>query len=211
MQVLMWLVLAAMVGGAALLTRQRLQARMVLPGEKTVQLLAVEVRLPKGWAHGSVHHQSPPPSGLPIAITSASEFGRRGKSRDESRGGGRQLIIREEVVRDGTTAAQYIAEQVGEDVSDLPTEQLADMGGQAGLLVEVPSLRAEGGLRTPWTIYAATVFAPNRAVLIQLMGSGPSVPEDREDVRRLAAHVRFVGGASLIQGPRTRQATRPAE
>jgi hypothetical protein len=206
MQVIMWLVMAAMVGGAAFLTRQRLQSRMVLPGEKAVQLLAVEVRLPKGWAHGTVQRiESPPPGGQPIAMTSASEFGRRGKSREEQRGG-RQLIIREEVVKDGTTALQYIAEQAGEDVADLPTEQLADMGGQPGWLVEVPSQRSAAGTRTPWGVYAGTIFPPNRAVLIQLIGPGSSVPEDREDVRRLAAKVRFVGGAGVLPGPRTRPA-----
>jgi hypothetical protein len=207
MQVIMWLVLAAMVGAAALVTRQRLQARRVLPGEKTVQLLAVEVRLPKGWAHGSVERiASPTPGRPPVAITSATEFGRRGKSREDLRGGGRQLIIREEVVRDGTTALQYVAQQADEDVAELPTEQLADMGGQPGWLVEVPSQRGDAGTRTPWVIYAGTIFAPNRAVLIQLIGPGSSVPEDREDVRRLAAQIRFVGELPVLPGPRTRPA-----
>jgi hypothetical protein len=201
MQVIMWLVLAAMVGGAALLTKQRLQARRALPGEKAVQLIAVEVRLPKGWAHGTVQR---PPGGLPIAMTSATEFGRRGRSREES-GIGRTLFIREEVVKDGTTASQYITQQADEDLADLPVEQIADMGGQQGLLVEVPSQRGEGGIRTPWAIYACTIFAPNRAVLIQLIGLGSSVPEDREDVRRLASHVRLVGPPPL-PGPRTQPA-----
>ena len=47
--------------------------------------------------------------------------------------------------------------------------------------------------------------APNRAVLIQLIGVGSSVPEDREDVRRLAAHVRLVG-LPVLPGPRTQPA-----
>src|SRR5688572_2445934 len=101
MQVIMWLVLAATVGGASLLARQRMQARMVQP-EKVVRLLAVEVRLPAGWAHGTVERQRVPPliGAERIAITSASEFGRRSR-RDERQLSGRQLIIREEVVRDG--------------------------------------------------------------------------------------------------------------
>jgi hypothetical protein len=212
MQVIMWLVLAAMVGAAAFVTRQRLQARMVLPGEKAVQLLAVEVRLPRGWAHGTVERiEDPPPGRPPVAMTSATEFGRRGKSRDESRVGGRQLIIREEVVRVGITALQYIAQQTDEDVADLPTEQLADMGGQPGWLVEVPSQRGPAGARMPWGIYAATIFAPNRAVLIQLIGPGSAVPEDREDVRRLASQVRYVGDLPVLPGPRRRPATSPGE
>jgi hypothetical protein len=207
MQVIMWLVLAATVGGASLLTRQRLQSRMVQP-EKAVRLLAVEVRLPARWQHGTVQYQQDNPDRM--AMTSAVEFGRRSR-RDTPRFGGRHLVIQEEVVPDGTTIVGYMSRHGGDELRELPAEQLADFGGQPGWMVVVPAERGDDGRGTPWGIYAGAILPPNRAVMIQMMGPGTVVQGDMEDVRRLAANVRFVGGVPLIPGARTRPATQPAQ
>jgi hypothetical protein len=92
----------------------------------------------------------------------------------------------------------------------LPAEQLDDFGGQPGWMVVVPAERGDDGRGTPWGIFAATILPPNRGVMIRMIGPGTMVQEDREDVRRLAASVRFVGGVPLIPGASSRPATRPA-
>ena len=210
MQVIMWLVLAATVGGASLLARQRMQARMIQP-EKAVRLLAVEVRLPAGWVHGTVLRQRVPPiiGAERIAVISATEFGR--SRRDERRLEGRQLIFREEIVRDGMTAIEYLKGQGADEAGDAIAEQLADVGGQPGWMVVVPSERSDDGRRSPWAIFAAAILPTNRAVMIRMMGYGAMVPADREDVKRLAAYVRFVGTTRPASGPGTRPVSQPAE
>ena len=177
---------------------------MIQPAEKAVRLLAVEVRLPRGWDATAVERSGD----ARVAHTTAAEYGRR--SRREDRRVGRYLLVREELLRTPMTVVDYLSTQAGENLAELPVEQLPDPDGHTWSMVVVPE-RGDESRGSAWAIYAGTILPPNRAVSIQMAGRGALVPEDRDDVRRLTAHVRYVGGTPPAPGARTRPATQPGE
>jgi len=187
MQVTLGVILAATVGLAALVTRQRSrEARIELSATPT-RVGVLEARFPKGW---ETHH----------------EFFRRTsrhtvEATDPDPTNQRRLAVVQESLESGTTPAQFVARYARLKPDD--EFERFDFLGQRGEGVEVFGGRQDetGAIYPVTQLFAATILPPagkgERAtgVMIKFEANGVLGPSARRLMREIADSIRFVGPA----------------
>ncbi len=180
MQCVMWLVLAAAVGAAALINHEmRLRHRVVLDAPRALGQL--RIALPRGWIRGSegegdvLAHLSEPGEGL----------------------GRRQLLILS-ISTEGFIPPLTCLERLNGRIGRPPEEQIQrlQMGGYPGVLVS-RRMRRAGGVEAG-VVQACVSFPWRQAIVIHLEGLAGE--EEGDLVQRIAASISLPGRPAPVQG-----------
>lgn len=176
MQCVMWLVLAAAVGAAALLNHE-IRKRQHVPLDREMVLDQFRIRMPQGW----IRSQEETQPGV-LAHMAAPQEGQ----------GRRQMLILSRPTEAFLPPREWLDRT--DDSTDVSMEQSLDIGGYPGVLI-VRRAQLTIGSHAPaevGVVQACAVFPWRRTAEIYLLSPQAIEAPDIDLVRRVAGHLRLV-------------------
>jgi hypothetical protein len=193
MQLVVWLMLGATIGLAALVGHMRRNWGASALSNRPLVIQDLSVRLPAGWRmHSDVHHDA-------RVVAAVAEPGSEETARIVSvylETGGEDLSPLEYLVRDFDL--QPPAPDGPESDSLVPGIETIAFGPWPGVMVSatVP-IPGHGEQTTGKVLLACAVLPSGRAVIVRLEGLGEPEPGDRELMQQIAQSVRMSGEPAL--------------